>query len=373
MNLKFFKPFNIMLFKLPSPINISIWWNFGSLLGVCLLTQIISGLFLSMHYCPNSMLSFYSIIHISQDINYGSIMRIMHSNGASIFFLCLYIHIYRGLYYNSFKLTMTWLIGVLILLLTMMTAFMGYVLPWGQMSFWGATVITNLLSSIPYIGNMITYWIWGGYSVNSPTLNRFFSFHFIMPFLIIFMVMIHLFFLHMTGSNNPMGLNSNLYKIPFHVYFTMKDIIGFIFLFLILMLISYIYPFILSDPDNFSPANSFITPSHIKPEWYFLFAYAILRSIPNKLGGVIALLMSILIIMILPFSMNNMIQSMKFNFLNQIYFWMIFNSTIILTWIGMNQIEPPFIIIGQILTIIYFSYFLINPLIYTLWNKILYI
>nr|UAA82161.1 cytochrome b [Walkerella microcarpae] len=352
---------NIMynsLINLPTPTNISIWWNFGSLLGICLLTQIISGLFLSMHYTPNIDNAFNSVIHIIQDVNYGWLLRLIHMNGASMFFICMFIHIGRNLYYNSFILKSTWMIGVIILLITMGTAFMGYVLPWGQMSFWGATVITNLVSAIPYIGESIVLWLWGGFSVNNATLNRFYSFHFILPFIILLLVVIHLTFLHETGSTNPMGLSSNFNKIPFNPYYSIKDIMGFIIMLTLLLLICLMNPYILSDPENFNPANSMITPIHIQPEWYFLFAYAILRSIPNKLGGVIALIMSILILMISPFNMNYKMKGFKFYKLCQIMFWFFLSLFIILTWIGARPVENPYIIIGQISSILYFMYFI---------------
>nr|YP_010031606.1 cytochrome b [Necremnus tutae]QOV03001.1 cytochrome b [Necremnus tutae] len=366
------KIMNSSLINLPTPLNISIWWNFGSMLGICLLTQIISGFFLSMHYSPNIEMAFNSVIHIIQDVNYGWIIRLIHMNGASMFFICLYIHIGRGLYYNSFVMEKTWIVGALILLITMGTAFMGYVLPWGQMSFWGATVITNLVSAIPYIGESIVKWLWGGFSVNNATLNRFYSFHFILPFIILFMVIIHLVFLHDSGSSNPMGLNSNFNKIPFNPYYTIKDLIGFIILISFLLIICMLNPYILSDPENFNKANSMITPIHIQPEWYFLFAYAILRSIPNKLGGVIALLFSILILMILPFNMNYKIKGFKFYFLNQFYFWFFISLFIILTWIGARPVEEPYIIIGQISSMIYFLYFFMSPMIAKISDKFLY-
>nr|YP_010924999.1 cytochrome b [Vespula rufa]WKC15402.1 cytochrome b [Vespula rufa] len=346
---------------LPTPININYWWNIGSLLGLSLMIQLISGIFLSMHYCPSIDMAFNSVIQIMQDMNYGWIMRILHSNGASVFFICLYIHIGRGIYYQSFNLTHTWIIGVVIFLLTMMTAFLGYVLPWGQMSFWGATVITNLLSAIPYIGQTLVEWIWGGFAVDLPTLNRFYSFHFIMPFIILFLVIIHLTYLHETGSTNPMGLNSNLYKILFHKYFSIKDSITFIILLISIFTFMFQYPYLLSDPDNFIKANPMITPIHIKPEWYFLFAYAILRGIPNKLGGVIALLMAILILLMLPFSNSPKKFNLKFNPLYQMNFWFLFSTFCMLTWLGGQEIETPFIELTQIYSIIYFTiFFLLN-------------
>lgn len=365
------KILNNSLINLPTPSNITTIWNFGSLLGLCLIIQLITGIFLSIHYTANVELSFSTVIHICRDVNNGWFIRRIHANGASIFFICIYLHIGRGIYYGSYHLLNTWTIGVLILFLTIATAFIGYVLPWGQISFWGATVITNLLSAIPYIGTIIVQWLWGGFSVNNPTLTRFFSFHFILPFIIIAITILHLLFLHSTGSRNPLGVNRNLDKIPFHPYFTFKDIIGFIIIIFILTNLVLISPNYLGDPDNFIEANSILTPIHIKPEWYFLFAYAILRSIPNKLGGVIALLISILILMILPFYHNKNFKRIRFYPVNQLLFWIFISIVILLTWIGANPVEDPFIIIGQIITICYFLYFLINPLITKLWDNLL--
>lgn len=303
---------NNALIDLPTPSNISTLWNFGSLLGVCLTIQLITGVFLSIHYCPNIDSAFNRVAHICRDVNQGWLIRTLHANGASIFFVCLYVHAGRGIYYRSYNLIQTWIVGVIILFITIATAFLGYVLPWGQISFWGATVITNLLSAIPYLGTTIVQWIWGGFAVDNATLNRFFSFHFILPFVIIAIVIIHLLFLHQTGSNNPLGVKRNIDKIPFHPYFTFKDILGFIIIIIILTIISLIDPYVLGDPDNFTPANPLVTPVHIQPEWYFLFAYAILRSIPNKLGGVIALVISIAILLILPFSNKKNLQVINF-------------------------------------------------------------
>uniref|UniRef100_UPI00315D3FA1 cytochrome b n=1 Tax=Synanthedon bicingulata TaxID=3138307 RepID=UPI00315D3FA1 len=366
------KIINGSLIDLPTPSNISSWWNFGSLLALCLITQIITGLFLTMYYTANIDLAFYSVNYICRNVNYGWLIRTLHANGASFFFICIYMHIGRGIYYESFNFFYTWMVGVIILLMLMATAFMGYVLPWGQMSFWGATVITNLLSAIPYLGNMLVNWIWGGFAVDNATLTRFYTFHFLLPFILIMLTMIHLLFLHSTGSNNPLGINSNLDKIPFHPFFTFKDLIGFIILMLTLITLSLINPYLLGDPDNFIPANPLVTPIHIQPEWYFLFAYAILRSIPNKLGGVIALLMSILILMILPFTFNKTIQGIQFYPLNQILFWIMVITVILLTWIGTRPVEEPFIVTGQILTILYFLYFIMNPIISKYWDKLIF-
>nr|WAX39179.1 cytochrome b [Anaplecta sp. 5 ZQW-2020] len=362
------KIINNSLIDLPTPSNISTWWNFGSLLGTCLMIQIITGLFLAMHYTPNIEMAFSSINHICRDVNYGWLLRTLHANGASMFFVCIYLHVGRGMYYGSYKLIQTWTIGVMILFLTMATAFMGYVLPWGQMSFWGATVITNLLSAIPYLGTELVQWVWGGFAVDNATLNRFFTFHFLLPFIISATVMIHLMFLHQTGSNNPLGINSNLDKIPFHPYFTTKDIMGIMVMIMMLVMLTLMNPYLLGDPDNFIPANPLVTPIHIQPEWYFLFAYAILRSIPNKLGGVMALIMSIAILFMLPMNKSKF-QGMQFYPINQTMFWVMTNTVLLLTWIGARPVEDPYIMVGQVLTIIYFMYFITNPLMTYLWDK----
>nr|ATN41207.1 cytochrome b [Diptera sp. 74 LC-2017] len=366
-----FKIMNNALVDLPAPSNISSWWNFGSLLGLCLIIQIATGIFLAMHYTADISLAFNSVNHICRDVNYGWILRTLHANGASFFFICIYLHVGRGMYYGSYKYFYTWNVGVILFFLTMGTAFMGYVLPWGQMSFWGATVITNLLSAIPYMGTTLVQWLWGGFAVDNATLTRFFSFHFLFPFIIAAFTMIHLLFLHQTGSNNPLGINSNVDKIPFHPYFSFKDIFGFVMMLMFLTFLTIIAPYMLGDPDNFIPANPLVTPPHIQPEWYFLFAYAILRSIPNKLGGVIALVMSIAILFILPFTNNFSFQSNQFYPINQILFWIMTMTVMLLTWIGARPVEDPYILTGQLLTVLYFSYFIINPLISIWWENLM--
>nr|YP_337823.3 cytochrome b [Limnonectes fujianensis]AAY45911.1 cytochrome b [Limnonectes fujianensis] len=366
------KIINHAFIDLPAPANLSAWWNFGSLLGLCLIAQIATGLFLAMHYSADTSLAFSSVAHIMRDVNYGWLLRNLHANGASFFFICLYLHIGRGLYYGSYLFKETWNIGVILLFLVMATAFVGYVLPWGQMSFWGATVITNLLSAAPYIGTNLVEWIWGGFSVDNATLIRFFSFHFVLPFIIAGASMIHLLFLHQTGSSNPTGLNQNLDKVPFHAYFSYKDLLGFSIMIGALASLSTFAPNLLGDPDNFIPANPLVTPPHIKPEWYFLFAYAILRSIPNKLGGVLALLFSILTLFLAPLLHTSKQRSTIFRPLTKLFFWSFIANTAILTWIGGQPVEDPFVTIGQVASILYFTTFLlIIPLTGLLENKLL--
>nr|YP_010451305.1 cytochrome b [Syngnathus pelagicus]UTV01112.1 cytochrome b [Syngnathus pelagicus] len=350
---------NDALVDLPAPSNISIMWNFGSLLGLCLGAQILTGLFLAMHYTSDIATAFSSVTHICRDVNYGWLIRNMHANGASFFFICIYMHIARGLYYGSYLYKETWNVGVVLLLLVMATAFVGYVLPWGQMSFWGATVITNLMSAVPYIGTDLVQWVWGGFSVDNATLTRFFAFHFLLPFIVAAATLVHLLFLHETGSNNPAGLNSDADKISFHPYFSYKDLLGFAVLLIALISIALFSPNLLGDPDNFTPANPLVTPPHIKPEWYFLFAYAILRSIPNKLGGVLALLSSILVLMLVPILHTSKQRGLTFRPAGQFLFWALVADMVILTWIGGMPVEAPYILIGQVASIIYFTIFLL--------------
>nr|WIL06646.1 cytochrome b [Megathrips lativentris] len=367
-----FNIFKKSFFHLPTPLNISFMWNFGFMLGICLIIQILTGLFLAMQYSPNISNAFFSIIYISRDVNWGWFLRTMHSNGASMFFICLYFHVGRGLYYMSYYFMNTWIMGVVILLMTMATAFLGYVLPWGQMSFWGATVITNLLSAIPYLGDMMVKWLWGGFSVNNPTLNRFFVFHFILPFIILILVILHLMFLHEKGSSNLLGISSNIKKVRFQPYYTLKDITSIFFMLIIFFFLVFFFPFLLGDPDNFIMANPMITPVHIQPEWYFLFAYAILRSIPNKLGGVIMLLMSIMILMILPFMKKGKMKGMQFYPFSIYLFWYFVFIFLELTYLGSKPIEEPYIMMSQIMTILYFMYFLINQMMIYFWDKLIY-
>nr|YP_001648482.1 cytochrome b [Aplysina fulva]YP_005351089.1 cytochrome b [Aplysina cauliformis]ABW76543.1 apocytochrome b [Aplysina fulva]ACA49808.1 apocytochrome b [Aplysina cauliformis] len=367
-----FSIINTIFIDLPAPSNISYLWNFGSLLGVCLIIQIITGVLLAMHYCSDISLAFSSVAHITRDVNYGFILRYLHANGASMFFLCVYIHIGRGIYYGSYTKTMVWNVGIIIYILMMGTAFIGYVLPWGQMSFWAATVITNILSAIPYIGEDIVKWVWGGFSVSNATLNRFFSLHYLLPFILAGLAVIHLIVLHVDGSNNPIGVRSDIDKIPFHSYYVFKDLYGAIILIIITAVLVFLCPYELGDPENFQQANPLVTPVHIMPEWYFLFAYAILRSIPNKLGGVLALASSLLILFLLPFLHQSYLKGLTFRPLSKLFFWFFIADFLLLTWIGGQPVEDPYILVGQMASIFYFSYFLLLfPFISNLENKLL--
>lgn len=347
------------IYDLPTPSCLTRNWRFGSLLGLCLVVQLVRGVFLAIHYSCDVRLAFESVRHIVRDVNFGWGLRRIHSNGARIFFIFIYLHVSRGLYYGSYNFKNTWVVGRLILLLVIATAFLGYVLPWGQISFWGATVITNLVSAIPFVGNSIVIWLWGGFAVSNATLTRFFSFHFILPFILAALSIVHLFYLHRTGSSNLLGVRRNLDKTSFHPYFSIIDFIGFIIFIIFFLSIAFFSPWDLGDPENFIAANPIVTPVHIQPEWYFLFAYAILRSIPNKLGGVLALVFSIVILLFIPFSIEKKFKRNKFIPFKKIAFWGFIVTVVLLTWIGARPVEEPYILTGQILTIAYFSYYLV--------------
>src|SRR5271170_5195179 len=352
---------NSYLIDSPEPANISYLWNFGSLLGVCLIIQILTGAFLAMHYQPHVDFAFNSVEHIMRDVNNGWIIRYTHANVASFFFIFVYMHVARGLYYGSYKSprTLLWSIGVIILILMMAIAFLGYVLPYGQMSLWGATVITNLLSAIPIFGQDIVELIWGGFSVSNATLNRFFSLHYLLPFLLAALAVAHLIALHVHGSNNPNGVSSNGDRYAFHPYFIFKDLVTILLFFLVLSVIVFFYPNLLGHSDNYIPANPMSTPASIVPEWYLLPFYAILRSIPNKLLGVVAMFGSLLILLILPLVDLSRIRGNQFRPAMKFAFWFFVVDFIILMWIGSMHPETPYLEIGQFATAFYFAWFLI--------------
>jgi ubiquinol-cytochrome c reductase cytochrome b subunit len=357
----------------PTPSNINYFWSFGSTAGICLVIQILTGVFLAMHYTPHIDLAFNSVEHIMRDVNNGWLIRYLHANGASMFFIVVYCHIFRGLYFGSYiyPREKLWCSGVIIFLLMMATAFMGYVLPWGQMSFWGATVITNLFSAIPVVGQSIVSWLWGGFSVDNATLNRFFSLHYLLPFLIAGLTIVHLSLLHSDGSNNPLGINSKLDTIPFYPYFYVKDLFAFFIFITFFLFFIFYFPNSLGHSDNYIPANPLVTPPHIVPEWYFLPFYAILRSIPNKLGGVVAMISAILILLLLPFINTSLIRSTRFRPIFSLSYWFLVSDFILLGWIGQKPVESPYIEIGMFATTFYFVYFLILlPLIGLLENKL---
>ena len=350
---------NNHLIDYPTPVNLNYFYGFGSLAGIMLVIQILTGIFLAMHYTPHIDLAFNSVEHIMRDVNNGWLIRYIHANGASFFFIVVYVHIFRGLYYGSYitPRKALWCSGVIIFILMMATAFMGYVLPWGQMSFWGATVITNLFSAIPLIGKDIVDWLWGGFAVDNPTLNRFFSLHFTFPFVIVGAVLMHLILLHEVGSNNPLGITLKTENIPFYPYFYTKDLFGLMILFLIFFLFIFYYPNVLGHPDNYIEANPMKTPLHIVPEWYFLPFYAILRSIPNKIGGVIAMFSSLIILLTIPFSNSSEIRSTAFRPIFKVCYWLLVLSFLLLGWVGQCPVEYPYTEIGVISMIYYFFFF----------------
>ena len=357
----------------PTPINLNYLWSFGSTAGLCLGIQIVTGIFLAMHYTPHIDMAFSSVEHIMRDVNNGWLLRYLHANGASMFFIVVYAHIFRGLYFGSYMNPRgrLWASGVIIFLLMMATAFMGYVLPWGQMSFWGATVITNLFSAIPLVGGSIVEWLWGGFSVSNATLNRFFSLHYLVPFLIVGLVLLHLSLLHQNGSNNPLGINSNPDTISFYPYFYVKDLFSFLILVLFFSFFVCFYPNVLGHADNYIPANPLVTPSHIVPEWYFLPFYAILRSIPDKLGGVVAMVAAILILLLLPIINTSKVRSSKFRPIFSIAYWFLVSDFLLLGWLGQKPVESPYIEVGMAASAFYFIFLLVLvPIIGLIENKL---
>jgi quinol-cytochrome oxidoreductase complex cytochrome b subunit len=353
----------------PVPSNITYFWNFGLVAGICLAIQLVTGIALAMHYAPDVNLAFLSVEHIMRDVNYGWLLRYVHANGASMFFIVVYIHLFRGLYFGSYMHPRQplWVSGAIIFVLMMATGFIGYVLPWGQMSFWGATVITNLFSAIPLVGTEIVYWLWGGFSVDNPTLNKFFSLHYLLPFVILGLVFIHLLFLHEFGSNNPLGIKSFHDQLPFSPYSTFKDLYSLIIFFLFFGLFVFFAPNFMGHSDNYIPGNPMVTPPHIVPEWYFLPFYAILRSIPDKLGGVVVMFAAVLTIVFLPFYVTAEVRSSAFRPLYRLLFWLFLVDVLLLGWVGGNPVKFPYYELGQVCTVLYFFYLLnVLPLLSTL-------
>nr|WAQ70075.1 apocytochrome b [Rhizosolenia setigera] len=362
------------LIHYPSPVNLSYAWSFGSTAGICLIIQILTGVFLAMHYTPHVDLAFSSVEHIMRDVNNGWLIRYMHANGASMFFIVVYAHIFRGLYYGSYisPRQLLWCSGVIIFILMMATAFMGYVLPWGQMSFWGATVITNLVSAIPLVGENIVYWLWGDFNVGNATLNRFFSIHFLLPFLIAGASVVHLALLHNVGSNNPLGIDSSIDKISFYPYFFVKDLFAFFMFISFFGVFVFYFPNVLGHSDNYIPANPLVTPTHIVPEWYFLPYYAILRSIPDKLGGVVAMGGALIILLFIPFTNTSEIRSTTFRPLFKFFYWLLVFDFVLLGWIGQKPVTGLYVFIGQVATVYYFIFFLVLiPLVGLLESKLI--
>nr|YP_009681477.1 cytochrome b [Mytilisepta keenae]QDO71857.1 cytochrome b [Mytilisepta keenae] len=362
------KTVSASIYDLPCPINLNVWWSFGSMLGLCLVTQIVTGFMLSFYYIPHGDMAYDSVFYIMRNVHKGWMVRGIHANGASVFFMCIYVHIARGLYYGSYLDKGVWNVGVILYLMLMGESFLGYVLPWGQMSYWGAVVITSMLTAIPYVGNSIVEYVWGGYVVNTRTLTRFYSFHFIIPFLMVVMVMLHFFYLHDKGSNNPLGISSDSMLIPFHPFYTVKDIVGFVAMFMVLMYFVCVKPEALGNPLNYIIIDQYKTPIHIQPEWYFLFAYTILRSIPHKVGGILAMLGSILILFLMPLIHTGQFRSLSFYPMHQLLFWFNVSVFIGLTLIGMRIVIEPYIFVGRVLTGCYFVGMLLLPLSLFLWD-----
>jgi ubiquinol-cytochrome c reductase cytochrome b subunit len=362
---------NSYIIDSPQPSSINYWYNLGSLLGLCLIIQVMTGIILAIHYSSNIILAFESVDHIIRDVNIGWILRYIHSNGASLFFICIYIHIGKALYYGSYRYprTLVWEIGVIIIFMTIATAFIGYCLVYGQISIWGATVITNLFSAIPLVGIEIVSWIWGGFSVGNPTIQRFYAFHYILPFIIIGLVIIHIMALHTHGSSNPLGMTGNIDRLPIHVYFVYKDLVTILALILLMSILVFYMPNILGDPANSEEGNPIVTPSSIVPEWYLLAYYAILRSIESKIMGVLTILGAIIIILMIPFLDRSIMRGNAFKWVSQLLYWIFIINFIILSILGIIHVEPPYIEIGRYCTEFYFIYIIVLvPLISILEN-----
>lgn len=352
------KVLNQHLITYPTPVNLNYAFNFGSLAGIVLGVQIVTGILLAMHYTAHVDHAFSSVVHIMMDVPSGMIIRYTHANGASLFFVVVYLHIFRGIYYSSGNMPreIVWISGVVILLVMIITAFIGYVLPYGQMSFWGATVITSLATVVPVVGKSIVYWLWGGFSIDNPTLNRFYSFHYTLPFVLAGLSIFHIAALHQYGSTNPLGINTSTSTIPFGVYYTTKDLLGLFVLLAVFAVLVFFYPEYLGHPDNLIPANPYATPQHIVPEWYFLWVYAILRSIPNKAMGVIAIALTFLSLIALPFISATHVGSPKFRVLSERFFWVFVADVLLLTWVGGQEILPATVLLGQVCTVVLFIY-----------------
>lgn len=368
ISLPHLRALNSQLLQMPAPANLNYFWGFGSLLGVCLAAQILRGVFLAIHYESRVRVAFESVDHIMRDVNWGWLLRILHANGASLFFICLYYHIGRGVYFASYRLGPTWPVGVIIWLAVQATAFLGYVLPWGQISFWGAIVITQLISTIPVVGERVVFWLWGGFAVRGPTLTRFFSIHYLLPFIVLAFVILHLIFLHEKGSGNPLGAPMQRDKAFFHPYFSVKDLLGFGLACGLLLLWALISPWDLGDPENFLSANPSVTPKHIQPEWYFLFAYCILRAIPSKLGGVVTMVSAILIFILIPLLPSPRFRGLQFYPISKGLFWVFVSIVFGLTYLGAQGAVSVWVPLSRGFSCLYFIFFFINPLLQYYWD-----
>nr|YP_009192656.1 cytochrome b [Calyptogena magnifica]ALP29866.1 cytochrome b [Calyptogena magnifica] len=357
------------LYDLPVPVNLSNFWNFGSLLGVCLTSQLITGLLMAAHYTPDTELAFSSVAHIMRDVNGGWFIRSMHATGASFFFVCVYMHIGRGIYYQSYYMRNTWWSGCSILMLLMAISFTGYVLPWGQMSFWAATVITSMFSAIPYVGSFLVEWLWGGFCVGDGTLKRFYVFHFVGPFIMVVLVAFHIMNLHETGSSNSLGVSSDADITCFHSLYTYKDLVWIVIMLYCLVMVSLWSPDLFINPYNYIPASSLKTPQHIEPEWYFLFAYCILRSVPNKMGGVLALVASVFVLYLMPlFPRKNALKGFAHNFIARVFFWDFVAGFVMLSVLGGCSIDMPLSTLGPLATLSYFGFFIVVPFLFVDWG-----